>query len=201
MEILFQGRPGEALERCDQAVESSTEESARVHRMNRCHILNSLGRHAESDHLLERLVTGDPKNHRLLHNWAAVKRMLGRHSVALEMFETERQMLSVGGDQLSIAANLYELGKTNCMLGNIEDAFAYANRCLLETAKCDDPIMHGCAYRLLGDLYHRHSVAIALSCYNEAIEHFSKGMDPRAVDDVKERIAAVQSGRDPSEIS
>lgn len=201
MDLLFQNKLPEAYAACINALETCTPCRQRIHEGLLCHILNSMGRYNESDVILERLVLESPDDHRLLHNWAAVKRMLGQYQNALEMFEKEKVMIEKSNDDLSIAANTYELGKTNHMLENREEAFKYATQSFLVSQKCEDPIMHGCAYRLLGDLYSSFCKEIGLTFYDQAKNYFSKGMDPRAVKDIDQRIESVINRKDPKFIS
>ena len=160
-----------------------------------------MGRHKESDIILECLVRENPDDHRLLHNWGAVKRMLGQYQEALKIFEKEKTMIQEHGDALSIATNEYELGKTYHMLENYEAALRHASRSFLMSQKCDDLIMHGCAYRLLGDLYSSYCKEVGLAFYSQAKNCFSRGMDPRAVEDMEQRIECVKNGKDPKFVS
>ncbi len=201
MDLLFQNKLPEAYEACMNALKTCKPSRERIHKGILCHILNSMGRHNESDVILERLVLESPDDHRLLHNWAAVKRMLGQYQNALEMFEKERSMIENSNDALSIATNAYELGKTNHMLENHEEALKYATLSFLVSQKCEDPIMHGCVYRLLGDLYSSYCKEIGLTFYDQAKSYFSKGMDPRAVTDIDQRVESVINGKDPKFIS
>ena len=201
LDLLFQNRPTEAYEACIKAMENCDPKRVRIHQGILCHILNSMGRHKESDNILERLVHEDPNDHRLLHNWGAVKRMLGQYQEALKIFEQETNMIQDSGDALSTAANEYELGKTHHMLDNHEAAFIHASKSFLISQKCDDPIMHGCAYRLLGDLYSSYCKEVGLTFYAQAKSHFAKGMDPRATEDIEKRIEVVVNGKDPQFLS
>lgn len=201
LDLLFQNKTTEAYEACTKAIESCDPNRARIHQGLLCHILNSMGRHKESDNILERLVREDPDDHRLLHNWGAVKRMLGQHEEALKLFEREKIMIQDSGDALSIATNEYELGKTHHMLENHEAAFTHASKSFLMSQKCDDPIMHGCACRLLGDLYSSYCKEVGLTFYAQAKNYFARGMDPRAVEDIEKRIENVVTGKDPKFIS
>lgn len=201
MQFLFQDNASQAYEACLEKIKSCRPEERKTHKALLCHILNSLQRYEESDQILEAIYRETPEDFRILHNWAAVKRMRGDYQTALKMFEKESTMIADNSDPLCIATNAYELAKTNHMLGNIEEALLLANRCFYYSEKCDDPIMHGCSYRILGDLYYNYSTELCLVFYEIAKLRFSKGMDPRAINDIDERIRSVNAGKDPKSIS
>lgn len=203
MDLLFQNRLNEAHDKCLAIINGSAEPERSKHEASFCHILNSLGRFSESKEILQKLCVANPNDHRLLHNLGAVLRMMGRYDEAIGIFRRETSMLSTHdpGYVLSVAANEYELAKTNHMMGNCDAALEHATRSFIFSEKCDDPIMHGCAYRMLADLYVKFSKTLGLSAYQVAKEKFKSGDDPRAVADIDERIEAVNSGKDPKYIS
>lgn len=203
MELLFQNKLEDAYEECIDAINRSSSTDKPKHEVHLCHILNSLGRYTESYEILRRLVLAGPDDHRILHNWGAVKRMMGQYKEALATFRKEQAMIDRGDPEnaLSIAANEYELSKTNHMMGETEAAIVHAGRCLIFSEKCDDPIMHGCAYRMLGDLLVGFSEKLGFSAYETAKEKFAVGEDPRAIEDVDLRMKSVVEGRDPKFVS
>lgn len=110
MELLFQKKIKEAYDECLSVLRNSSASEKEKHEALLCHIINSQERYSESDKILHRLCLSKPDDHRLLHNWAAVKRMLGQYDEALTMFAKEKAMIEAREPQsaLSVAANEYE---------------------------------------------------------------------------------------------
>ena len=96
---------------------------------------------------------------------------------------------------------MYELAKTHHMLGRNDDAFVHALDCFARTQQVTDPIMWGCAYRILGDLLVAQSVGVALALYSRAETWFKQGFDPKATTDLQDRREALLAGKDPKFVS
>ena len=138
--------------------------------MGLCHILNELGDYEESEKILTQLLR-KRFDYRVLHNLGAVKRMKGDLREALEIFQKEAEELD-HKDSLSLATNFYELAKTKHMLGFLDDALMDALECFKHTRGTDDPIMKGCSYRILGDLFSEYNCHVAEKLFKkECLDH------------------------------
>jgi hypothetical protein len=74
--------------------------------------------------------------------------------------------------------------------GNRTQAMELANRCLENTLKTDDRIMHGCAYRLWGDLTRAENPAAAVRYYRQARDAFHQAGDTVACREMDDRLSA-----------
>lgn len=128
--------------------------------------------------------------HVYLHQLGMVAREAGEYSEAAGLFEQEHSMLVVG-DELAMAANLYEQALVESLVGNRQSALELANRCLVGSLATEDKILHGCAYRLLGDLSRPDSEERARGFYRKARSAFEDAGDPIACGEIDERLATT----------
>lgn len=129
-------------------------------------------------------------SHVFLHQLGMVARESGEHSKAAELFRHERSILRTD-DSLPLAANLFEQGLVESLLGNQKSAIEIANRCLAVSMKTKDMVMHGCAYRLLGDLSRSEWPDMATSYYYKARKAFEEAGDKIACGEVDERLTEI----------
>ena len=125
-------------------------------------------------------------SHVFVHQLGMVEREAGAYAEAAARFEQERSMLEPE-DHLALAANLYEQGLVEDLLGNRGRARELAHRCLEVGLATQDPVMHGCAWRLLGDLSVPGEANEARRCYGEARRAFEQAGDEVACREIDER--------------
>ena len=95
-------------------------------------------------------------------------------------------------DHLALAANLYEQGLVEDLLGNPGRARELANRCLEVGLATEDLVMHGCAWRLIGDLSLPGKAEEARRAYGEARRAFERAGDEVACLEIDERMASIR---------
>jgi len=130
------------------------------------------------------------QSHIYLHQLGMVAREAGDYIEALNMFEHECSMLTTN-DHLGKAANMYEQALVNDLLGNQDVASKLATLCLALSLSTEDNIMHGCAYRLMGDLFRKNSFEKAKMYYRNSLEAFEKAKDNIACNEIKERLNSL----------
>ena len=126
------------------------------------------------------------KSHIFIHQLGMVEREAGEYQKAATLFQQEYSMLKPI-DGLSIAANLYEQALIEKLIGNQDSSLELAKRCLVESLETSDSIMHGCAYRLLGDLLFHDCREKANVFYDKARKAFSEAGDTIACSEIDER--------------
>jgi len=158
-------------------------------RSNYCYALVGLQRFDEARRIHQELYekTG---SHIDLHQLGMVAREAGEYDRALALFEEEHSMLQ-GGHPLARAANLYERGLVQSLLGHREEALQLAENCLALSKKTDNPVMHGCAWRLLGDLYRSANPKHARDHYVQARAAFAQADDHVACADIDSRMQSL----------
>lgn len=154
-----------------------------------CYALVGLRRFDEARQIYQRLYdkTGC---HIHVHQLGMVEREAGEYAKALALFRQEESMLS-DDDSLSKAANLYELGLLESLIGNHGSALRLAGHCLAVSMKTEDRVMHGCALRLLGDLHRQGSPDQAKVYYGKSREAFNVAGDEVACREIDERMEAL----------
>jgi tetratricopeptide (TPR) repeat protein len=128
--------------------------------------------------------------HIYLHQLGMVEREAGCPQRAADLFEQERSLLAPG-DALALAANLYERALVASLLGNGGAAKELGRRCMAASLETADPVMHGCAYRLLGDLARAEDPNEARRHYDRALAAFAEAGDQTACDEIDVRLEAL----------
>lgn len=116
------------------------------------------------------------RDHKYLHQIGMVEREAGNYWKALGIYKAERRMIDKTA-ALPLAANLYELGKNNELLGRKALAARYAKACIVMSMRCRDFVMKGCAFRLAGDVEAHVAPRAALLLYAKAEKCFKKAKD------------------------
>ena len=198
-ELLLEGKLQQAKKSCLESIEKCDSfETEKYYKMGLCHILNELKDYSQSEYILTELLKKE-SDFRVLHNLGEVKRRKGEFREALDIFKQEAELND--SSPLSLSNNCYELAKTKHMLNLIDEAFFHAFECFRHTQKTDDLIAHGCAYRILGDLFSEKSTDIAKSFFQQARNCFEKACDTVAIADIEARITCLQQGQSPKFIS
>ena len=130
-------------------------------------------------------------SHVCLHQLGMVEREAGKYTEAAALFEQERSLLQAD-DHLAIAANLYELGLVQSLLGNGDHALELASRGLEVSLTIEDRVMRGCAFRLLGDLSNPGRMHEARRYYDQARSAFEEAGDEVACVEIEERLASIE---------
>jgi len=130
------------------------------------------------------------RSHIYLHQLGMVEREAGCTQRAAALFEQERSRLPPG-DALALAANLYERALVASLLGDGCAAKELGRRCMAASRKTVDPVMHGCAYRLLGDLARDDDPNEARRFYGRALAAFAEAGDQTACDEIEVRLGAL----------
>lgn len=120
------------------------------------------------------------RDHKYLHQIGMVEREAGNYRKALEIYKAERRMIDKSA-ALPLAANLYELGKNNELLGRKALAARYAKACIAMSMRCRDFVMKGCAFRLAGDVQAHVAPRAALLSYAKAGKCFKQARDKAGV--------------------
>jgi tetratricopeptide (TPR) repeat protein len=126
-------------------------------------------------------------SHIYIHQLGMVEREAGNYAEAAELFEEEHSILP-DDDNLAKAANLYEQSLVESLFGNHDSAVKLAERCLVLSMTTKDKVMHGCAYRLLGDLSRHECPSKARSYYLESLRAFEEAEDRIACGEIDDRL-------------
>jgi tetratricopeptide (TPR) repeat protein len=126
-------------------------------------------------------------SHIYIHQIGMVEREAGNYVMAAELFKQEQTMLAIE-DNLAIAANLYEQALIESLIGELSLAFDLANQCLVVSMTTEDKIMHGCAYRLLGDLLRLDFPDKARIHYYKSRKSFEDAGDQIACGEIDQRV-------------
>jgi len=130
------------------------------------------------------------QSHIYIHQLGMVERESGEYDRAATIFKQEQSMLTAE-DNLAVAANLYEQGLVESLVGNMASALEHANRCLVVSLDTEDKIMHGCAYRLLGDLWRHYCPGKACSYYHKSRRAFEGAEDEIACGEIDDRLETI----------
>ena len=130
------------------------------------------------------------RDHKYLHQIGMVEREAGNYREALEIYKAERRMIDKA-DALSLAANLYELGKNSELMGRKAQSAKYAKACVVMSMCCRDLVMKGCAFRLAGDVEAHLAPGAALRSYAKAEKYFKKAKDNAGVRGVRALIMCL----------
>lgn len=139
------------------------------------------------------------EEHRALHQMGMVARMAGRWLQAQQTFAEEAQLIEqMGQPSLPVAVNAYEQGFVALHLNEFELAFTWLSRSL-EQARCTpDLVAIGCAYRGLGDYFEKVGHAEqARQAWQDAMLHFDKAGEEKAVTEVQHRLNLLSERRAP----
>jgi len=126
-------------------------------------------------------------SHIYIHQLGMVEREAGNYAEAADLFEQEHSILPED-DDLAKAANLYEQSLVESLFGNHGSAVKLAERCLVLSMTTEDKVMHGCAYRLLGDLSRHECPSKARSYYLGSRRAFEEAEDRIACREIDERL-------------
>jgi tetratricopeptide (TPR) repeat protein len=126
-------------------------------------------------------------SHIFIHQIGMVEREAGNYVRAAELFKQEQAMLATE-DNLAIAANLYEQALIESLIGEPSLALDLANHCLVVSMTTEDKIMHGCAYRLLGDLLRLDFPDKARINYHKSRKSFEDAGDQIACGEIDQRV-------------
>lgn len=131
------------------------------------------------------------KAHKALHQIGYVERSEGNLEKALEIYVSERELIS-SEDRTATAANLYELTFCNFLLGNEKAALKYFSE--YEKIEFDEPdlIERACFFRLKGDLS-VNNVELALAAYNESIRLFLAADDEIGAQEIRNKLQSLKS--------
>lgn len=130
------------------------------------------------------------RDHKYLHQIGMVEREAGNYRKALEIYKVERRMIDKSA-ALPLAANLYELGKNNELLGRKALSAKYAKACVLMSMRCRDFVMKGCAFRLAGDVEAHVDLGAALLSYAKAEKHFKQARDKAGVRGIRALVKDI----------
>jgi tetratricopeptide (TPR) repeat protein len=179
-----------AAELWEQLIASSSNEARRdACRHGYGYALVGLRRYDEARAIWRQLYekTG---SHIYIHQLGMVEREAGEYAKAAELFLKERSMLP-DDDDLAKAANLYEQGLIESLIGNQEAAMTFAKECLALSMATEDKIMHGCAYRLLADLSRDDRSDKALNYYNKSRKAFEEAGDRIACREIDDSLKEI----------
>jgi tetratricopeptide (TPR) repeat protein len=129
-------------------------------------------------------------SHVHLHQLGMVEREAGDLRRAAAIFEKEEGILP-SGDRLALAANLYERALVASLREDRMEARTLARRCLAIGLETTDPVMHGCAFRLLADVTREADPERARRLYHRARAAFAQAGDAIACDEIDERLAGL----------
>lgn len=129
------------------------------------------------------------KTHKALHQIGYVERSEGNLEKALEIYASERDLIS-SEDRTAVAANLYELTFCNFLLGNEKAALIYFSE--YEQIEFDEPdlIERACFFRLKGDLL-GNKVELARVAYNESIRLFLAADDKIGAQEIRSKLQGL----------
>ncbi len=139
--------------------------------------------------------TGD---HKSLHNMAWMRREMGFYEEALEIIETERQLLQIlspdsQDTKLSICVNLYELSYLNLLLEKPEVAKNYFQEYENLDFESGDVCERACFYRLKGDLLKQEEPSNAQQAYQMASKCFEDLGDLEGIREIRDRLAELNA--------
>jgi tetratricopeptide (TPR) repeat protein len=126
-----------------------------------------------------------------IHQLGMVHRQAKQYEEALEKFHKEQNFIKkqFPNNSLFIAANTYELGYTNLLLNNDEEAYRYLKESLVLSEKTKDAIMIASAHRGLGEYYlSQTNHVLAKKHFNESIRYFNKDSDHKGKQEVEELL-------------
>lgn len=177
------GEYGGSLELFGRAVKLAKDAEQRDRFLSgSCYALAALRRFAKARKIYKALFKKS-RSHVYLHQLGMVEREAGNYEKALRLYEQERKLIS-GKDVLATAANLYEFGKNNELLGRLGTAKVHSDRCLKISMKCADMVMKGCAFRLAGDIAGHYDADNAAEFYKKAKKYFRKAADKKATREI-----------------
>ncbi|MFM6928777.1 MAG: hypothetical protein ACKOX6_09940 [Bdellovibrio sp.] len=129
-------------------------------------------------------------DHKALHQIGFVHRSSGNLSMAVNIFNQERSLIS-SDDTKSLAINLYEQSYCNFLLGYMRKAHEFL--CHYERLSVNevDFVERGCFFRLRGDLYKSSDKNIAKAAYEESLKFFMQAQDDVSVLEIKERLSGL----------
>lgn len=179
-----------AVKLWEQLIESSTNETERdLYRHGYGYALVGLKRFDEAREIYRQLYE-KTHSHIYIHQPGMVERESGEYALAASLFWKEQAMLKEE-DYPAIAANLYEQGLIESLAGDRDLALELADRCLAVSLATEDKIMHGCAYRLPGDLWRRDCPEKARDYYRKSRKAFEDGGDIIACGEIDERYESI----------
>lgn len=155
-----------------------------------CYALVGLKRFDDARAICRRLYekTG---SHIQLHQLGMVEREAGEYAEAIMLFNKERSLLA-DDDLLACAANQYERGLLESLIGNRDSALILARECHAKSMETDDQVMHGCAWRLLGDLSRDDSPEMARGHYERSRRAFMDAGDDVACRGIDGRLSTLE---------
>lgn len=186
---MDQRQPAKALNVWNELIARAEGEGRDNLESNSCYALIALNRIEEARSIYLRLYDKH-RNHRYAHQLCMVEREAGGYEKALEWLNIEKQLIDTD-DILSIAANTYEYGKINELMGNYNQAEKYAEECMSLSLKQSDLIMLACANRLLGDVRRHSNTDEALIYYSQAKKIFFDAGDSVGAEEVDDRMAEL----------
>lgn len=129
-----------------------------------------------------------------LHQQGMVLWQNGVYNCAHEIFLKERAFIEehFKKNKLYKAANYYELGYVNLLLGNLKEAYPFLKHSLAEAKQTKDLIMIACSLRGLGEYYiKQNNRAEAVWYLEDSIQNFEAASDSRGVYEVKQIIQTI----------
>jgi len=188
---LDRGDPAAAARIWERLIaDCSHEEEADGLRLGYGYALVALGRLSEARELYQRLYRRSG-SHIHLHQWGMVEREACEYERAATIFLEEWELIEPD-DGPAQATNLYEQSLVKSLRGHRDEALALAERCFALATESEDPILYGCACRLLGDLALPDRQDTARAWFLLARQAFMDAPDPVAVTEVDARLEALQ---------
>lgn len=189
-QLMNQNQPESALMVWNDLIGNAKGEERDNFESNSCYALIALNRENEAREIYMRLFAKS-YNHRYAHQLCMVERKVGNFEKAIEWLEVEEKLIS-SNDTLALAANIYEYGKVNELIGNRSEAERYAEVCIELSMRQNDLIMLACANRLMGDVIRHSNVEKAVVYYAQAQKCFFDAGDLVGVDEIDDLIAQLE---------
>jgi tetratricopeptide (TPR) repeat protein len=186
--------------------EAESDEERHSHVVGFGYVLVAQKRFNEARYLFRRLITEDGNEHVFWHQLAYVEREAGNLDESLRLIEKEAELLDAACavascPHLPRAVNAYEQGFLRLLMGRLDEAEEWAERCIDLSLKTSDFVAHGCAFRLLGDLCARRFYEADISlgavgplytareAYARSLSAFDRAGDLIGTREVRARIA------------
>ena len=150
-----------------------------------------LGKFQEARHYAALLLQGARNNedlHIALHQSGMVERMAGNYEAAMALFQREYTLIrdAFSGEDVLLAANLYEQGILYMNSDDFARAQELMKQSLTHALASQDPMCIGCSHRGLGEiLYKGGQFSQADTFFVKAISAFQSAGDPLAVQEVE----------------
>lgn len=129
-----------------------------------------------------------------IHQRGMVYRQNKEYSKALKTFDVEKNFIqkTFPNNDLFIAANLYEIGYTNLLKNNLEEAYHHLTKSLKLAKQTNDFIMIASAQRGLGEFHSKQKqYDESIEYLKESLKNFEKVSDDIGASEIEKMIQSI----------